>query len=99
MQVLFGSTPGTNLSILDDGLGHFWLSSNRGVFRISKNELSEVADEAAGPRSSAHATARSPRAKRMTTAADRERRKERGMRELLVRRGHGDPARCKGCLW
>jgi diguanylate cyclase (GGDEF)-like protein len=30
--------------ILDDGEGHLWLSGNRGIFRVSKRELDEVAD-------------------------------------------------------
>jgi signal transduction histidine kinase/CheY-like chemotaxis protein/ligand-binding sensor domain-containing protein len=31
-------------SILEDGLGNFWMSSNRGIFRAKKSELIEVAD-------------------------------------------------------
>jgi ligand-binding sensor domain-containing protein len=29
--------------ILEDGRGHFWLSSNRGVYRVSKQEVNEFA--------------------------------------------------------
>jgi signal transduction histidine kinase/ligand-binding sensor domain-containing protein len=30
--------------ILDDGLGNFWISCNRGIYRVSKRELNEFAD-------------------------------------------------------
>jgi signal transduction histidine kinase/ligand-binding sensor domain-containing protein/DNA-binding response OmpR family regulator len=31
-------------SILEDDLGYFWMSSNRGIFRVKKSELIEVAE-------------------------------------------------------
>jgi ligand-binding sensor domain-containing protein/signal transduction histidine kinase len=31
-------------TVLDDGLGYIWMSSNRGVFRASKRQLNDVAD-------------------------------------------------------
>jgi signal transduction histidine kinase/ligand-binding sensor domain-containing protein/CheY-like chemotaxis protein len=31
-------------SMLEDSSGHFWMTSNRGLFRISKNELNDFAD-------------------------------------------------------
>jgi ligand-binding sensor domain-containing protein len=33
----------TVLAILDDGLGHLWLSGNRGITRVRRSELNEVA--------------------------------------------------------
>ena len=43
----------TVFQILDDGLGHLWMSSNRGISRVSKGELDEVAS---GARSRLRAT-------------------------------------------
>lgn len=40
--------------ILDDGLGHFWMSCNKGVFRADKRELAGVAD---GTRRAIHCVA------------------------------------------
>jgi len=34
--------------ILDDGLGHLWLSCNKGVFRVDRLELSRALDDGAG---------------------------------------------------
>jgi len=31
-------------TILDDGMGYFWMTCNRGVFRVSKKELNDFAD-------------------------------------------------------
>jgi signal transduction histidine kinase/CheY-like chemotaxis protein/ligand-binding sensor domain-containing protein len=31
-------------SILEDGSGYFWMTSNRGLFRINKNDLNDFAD-------------------------------------------------------
>ncbi len=31
-------------TVLDDGAGYFWMSSNKGVFRASKKQLNDVAD-------------------------------------------------------
>ena len=35
-------------SVLDDGLGYLWMSCNRGVYRVSKQQLEDVADGKAG---------------------------------------------------
>jgi two-component sensor histidine kinase len=35
---------GTIYSIMDDGLGNMWMSSDNGIFRISKKELNAVCD-------------------------------------------------------
>jgi signal transduction histidine kinase/ligand-binding sensor domain-containing protein len=40
--------PGIITSIIDDDLGYLWLASNRGLYRVSKNQLNEFA---AGSRS------------------------------------------------
>ncbi|MBI1177358.1 PAS domain S-box protein [bacterium] len=39
-----GLPTGTIASILDDGRGYWWMGSNRGVVRVAKAELDEVAD-------------------------------------------------------
>lgn len=42
--VLQGLFDDTIWSILEDDLGNFWMSSNRGIFRVKKSELIEVAE-------------------------------------------------------
>ncbi|HEY5028498.1 MAG TPA: response regulator, partial [Candidatus Angelobacter sp.] len=43
ITMLQGLFDDTIWSILDDDLGNFWMSSNRGIFRVKKSELIEVA--------------------------------------------------------
>ncbi|MGZ4871049.1 MAG: two-component regulator propeller domain-containing protein [Candidatus Angelobacter sp.] len=42
--MLQGLFDDTIWSILEDDLGNFWMSSNRGIFRVKKSELIEVAE-------------------------------------------------------
>ncbi len=44
ITMLQGLFDDTIWSILEDDLGNFWMSSNRGIFRVKKSELIEVAD-------------------------------------------------------
>jgi signal transduction histidine kinase/ligand-binding sensor domain-containing protein/CheY-like chemotaxis protein len=43
ITMLQGLFDDTIWSILEDDLGNFWMSSNRGIFRVKKSELIEVA--------------------------------------------------------
>jgi len=44
ITMLQGLYDDTIWSILEDDLGNFWMSSNRGIFRVKKSELIEVAE-------------------------------------------------------
>lgn len=44
ISMLQGLFDDTIWSILEDDLGNFWMSSNRGIFRVKKSELIEVAE-------------------------------------------------------
>jgi ligand-binding sensor domain-containing protein/two-component sensor histidine kinase len=45
--------PANIYSILEDGSGHLWLSSNHGIFRVERAALNRVLDGAAAPGSAA----------------------------------------------